>query len=198
MFSSVEKRYLARLITWRSLVRIQSLPLEFLQVSHLIGKAMKKELVESIANEVRDVANMAPEDRFSAISEIFAGLCLLDAIQILLVTFDGSDFYGRDRVGRLFFDVDGVDANEESQKAHRCETIAGSFARRMNHVTSLPDGTCDVVTHFLHGITEDCPKREALSQIAFLLRSSEHVRELVRNHVAAAIEDNGISTICEA
>lgn len=159
---------------------------------------MKKELVDSYVQEVAAAIRLPVQERHGAVSEIFSGICLLDALDVLLAVCDQLPAYETANLGRYFLDVDGIDGNEQSQKAYHCERVAEGFKRRLLHMETKSDGTCDGVMLFMHNVTTDCSMPEALCQSAYLLCDSPHVRGLVRKHLAAAIELDAVSTILEA
>lgn len=155
---------------------------------------MKKELIESVAKEICDVAKLEPIDRHGAITEIFSGICLLDAIHILLEAFDKMNAMDAENLGGYFFEDDC-----ESNQVFHNQAIASGFKRRLLHSQSSPDGTCDGIKLFLHHVTSDeCLTAESLCRTAFLLCDSPHVRKLMKSHLAAAIDCDSISSIVEA
>lgn len=159
---------------------------------------MKKELVDSYVQEVADAIKLPVQDRHAAVTEIFSGICLMDALEVLLAVCDQLPAFDTANLGRYFMDVEGIDGNEESQKAYHCERVAEGFKRRLLHMDSKPDGTCDGVMLYMHNVTTDCSTAEALCQSAFLLCDSPHIRGMVRRHLAAAVENDSVSTIVEA
>jgi hypothetical protein len=158
---------------------------------------MKTELIVATVDEIKSALEMNPGDRHLALTEVFSGVCLLDALHVLILASESLPTHQSQLIGRYMFDVDGVNGNEESQKAFHCEGVASAFRRRLVHQESNPDGTCDGIMLFLHNITSDCPLTDAIATAAFLVHDSKHVRNLLRRHLDQAVEENGISTICE-
>lgn len=165
---------------------------------------MKTELLDCFADEIVTTLNhyrtrqLTDSQAHLALVETFSSFCSLDALRILVRAVDKADDESlTQHLGRLMFDTEGVNGNEESMAAHRASNFARNWSKHLGRCESEDSGKCDGVAKILIEAAEAGEgDMDLLGAVGFLIADNEHARGLLRRHLEYSLESNSISTIC--
>ncbi len=152
--------------------------------------------VIEILRKVKD-REIETTDAHEQLSETLLAYCSFDMLRIVSFVAEAADSSLFDLLGRLLFDVDGVNGNEESMAAHRAEAAAVQWRLRLHRCESEDSGRCEMVASFLQTVNELSESDlDLVATVAFLLQGSPHCLKLFKQHLKYAFDSDTISHTC--